>query len=70
MMTATSSLFSVGEAARLLGEPLHRLQFAIRTRRLVPSHRVGGRHVLNEGDLERARQLLSRKAPGGDNASQ
>jgi hypothetical protein len=68
MLTHTSSLFSVGEAARLLGEPLHRLQHVIRLRRLVPSHRVAGRFVLTEGDLERARQLLSRKPPGGDTA--
>jgi hypothetical protein len=69
MLTHTATLFSVGEAARLLGEPLHRLQFAIRTRRLVPSHRIGGRHVLTEGDLERARRLLARKAPQVDNVS-
>jgi DNA-binding transcriptional MerR regulator len=64
MSTHASTLFSAGEAARVLGEPLHRLQHLMRTRRLVPSHRIGGRYIFSEQDVERARQLLARKPSG------
>jgi hypothetical protein len=69
MLTHTSSLFSVGEAARLLGEPVHRLQHLVRSRRLVPGLRIAGRYVLNEAEVDRARQMLARKAPQVDNVS-
>jgi hypothetical protein len=64
MVTHDATLFSTGEAARLLGVALHRVEHLLRTRRLVPSLRIAGRYVLTEGDVERARQLLSRRAPG------
>jgi hypothetical protein len=66
MSKHASTLFSAGEAARVLGQPLHRLQHLMRTRKLVPSLRIAGRYVLTEGDVERARQMLARKPPGGD----
>jgi hypothetical protein len=69
MSTHASSLFSAGEAARVLGQPLHRLQHLMRTRKLVPSLRIAGRYVLNEAEVERARQMLARKAPQVDNVS-
>jgi hypothetical protein len=44
---------TVGEIANRLGEPLHRVQYVLRTRwQLRPACRVGNARVYNESDLQ------------------
>ena len=43
---------TVGEIARRLGEPIHRIEYIIRARNVEPASRAGNAHVFAEADLE------------------
>jgi hypothetical protein len=42
---------TVGVIARRLGEPLHRIEYVIRSRRLQPAGRAGNLRVFSESDI-------------------
>jgi hypothetical protein len=44
---------TVGEIARRLGQPVHRIEYVIRSRRLMPAGPAGNCRVLTEKDLAR-----------------
>ncbi len=62
---------SIGEGARQLGEPLHRVKYAIQKLRVEPVAKIGGRWLYRREDFDRvaaefeamdARRIASRKA--------
>jgi len=56
---------TVGEIARRLGQPVHRIEYVIRSRQLRPSGRAGNSRVFAEEDVARIsaelRQIDNRK---------
>lgn len=55
------ALLTVGEIARRLQEPVHRVEYMLRTRdQLRPVGRAGNVRVFNEADLEFIRSELRR----------
>jgi hypothetical protein len=51
---------SVGEIARRLGEPVHRIEYVLRTRNIRPSGMAGNCRVYAEEDIERVAAELRR----------
>jgi len=49
--TSTTTLPTVGEIARRLGESLHRIEYIIRSRRIQPSSRAGHIRIFAEADV-------------------
>ena len=62
MSERTSLLATVGEIARRLGEPTHRIQYIVRTRRIRAISRAGNLRVFSEGDVARIARELERMA--------
>ena len=60
MPTLPSPVPTVGEIARRLGVPVHRVEYVLRTRSIVPSGRAGNLRLFTEADVERIRQELDR----------
>ena len=52
MSDSTLALSTVGEIARQHKEPLHRVDYIIRTRGIQPSGRAGNVRVFAEADVE------------------
>jgi len=52
MRASVPSAATVGEIARRLGEPLHRIEYVIRTRGLKPEFRAGHAGIYSEGDVQ------------------
>jgi hypothetical protein len=50
----------VGEIARRLGKPIHRIEYVLRTRNLRPSGLAGNCRVYAEDDVERIAAELQR----------
>jgi hypothetical protein len=47
------NVLTVGDIANRLGEPLHRVEYVLRTRRqLRPQGRVGNARIYSESDLQ------------------
>jgi DNA-binding transcriptional MerR regulator len=61
-MPATSQVNvpTVGEIARRLGVPLHRIEYVVRARRIAPSGRAGNARVFTEADVARIASELRR----------
>ena len=51
---------TVGEIARRLGEPIHRIEYVIRSRDIQPSCRAGNVRVFSDADVELIASVLSR----------
>lgn len=52
-MHNVSTLPTVGEIARRTGYPIHRVEYAIRTRGIAPAGRAGNTRVFREDDVQR-----------------
>ena len=52
MSRATSPLPTVGEIARRLGAPLHRVEYLIRARNIQPRGWAGNARVFANGDID------------------
>lgn len=51
MQAAVPMELTVGEIARRIGCPLHRVEYVIRARRLRPKGRAGNARVFTEADV-------------------
>ncbi len=51
---------TVGEIARRLGEPVHRIEYVIRSRNILPSGRAGNVRVFTDLDIDRIGSELHR----------
>ena len=51
---------TVGEIARRLGEPVHRIEYVIRSRGIRPSGLAGVARVFTDSDVERIASELRR----------
>ena len=59
-MTVPESLLTVGEIARRLGQPLHRVEYVIRSRNILPAGWAGHARVFRDADLMRVASELER----------
>jgi hypothetical protein len=50
---------TVGEIARRLGQPVHRVEYVLRSRRIRPAGKAGNCRVFAEPDVERVRAALA-----------
>ena len=50
MSESTTLMPTVGEIARRLGVPVHRVQYVVRSRGISPACRAGNAHVFSEAD--------------------
>jgi hypothetical protein len=50
-MSEPETLLTVGEIARRLGQPLHRVEYVIRTRNIPPAGWAGHARVFHDADL-------------------
>ena len=60
MSVSAPSLPTVGEIARRLSQPLHRVEYIIRARDLRPVGRAGNARVFSEADVDFIRSELRR----------
>jgi hypothetical protein len=51
-------MLTVGEIARRLVQPVHRVEYVIRSRHLRPASRAGNCRVFTEEDVERIAAVL------------
>lgn len=51
---------TVGEIARRLGEPLHRIEYVIRSRQIQPAARAGNARIFTDADVDHIRSELRR----------
>ena len=51
MNASVFAMPTVGEIARRLGEPVHRIEYIIRARDIQPSSRAGNSRVFTESDV-------------------
>ncbi len=51
MQAAAPVLSTVGEIARRLGEPLHRIEYVIRSRNIQPAARAGNARIFSDSDV-------------------
>ena len=49
--TDATPLLTVGEIARRLQQPIHRIEYLIRTRKIVPTSVAGNARVFTEADV-------------------
>ena len=59
-MQGTVVMPTVGEIARRLGEPLHRIEYIVRARKIQPSGRAGNARVFTDADVEQIDNELRR----------
>jgi len=62
-MNTVESLLTVGEIARRLGLPVHRVEYVIRSRKIPPVSWAGHARVFHDADLDRIAAELQRMAP-------
>jgi len=60
MPDPTSNVPTVGEIARRLGVPVHRVEYVIRARAIAPCGRAGNARVFTEADVARIGAELRR----------
>jgi hypothetical protein len=67
-MTVTLRYFTVGRIAEHLNEPLHRVEYAIKSRGIAPQGIAGNARVFEEDQVERIgavlRQIDTRREGG------
>ena len=51
MSNCLTAVPTVGEIARRLGEPIHRVEYVIRSRDLQPSGRAGNCRIFTDADV-------------------
>lgn len=70
MRSSVPAAPTVGEIARRLGEPVHRIEYVIRTREIKPVSRAGHAGIYSEGDVQYIASELRRidEEKGGDHA--
>lgn len=51
---------TVGEIARRLGVPVHRVEYVLRARRIEPAGRAGNAYVYSDADVDRIASELRR----------
>jgi hypothetical protein len=59
-MTLSAQIVSLGEIARRLDVPIHRVEYVIRTRSVKPTLIAGGRHFYSEGSVQRIGSEIKR----------
>ena len=52
MQLSTPAVPTVGEIARRLNEPIHRIEYVIRPRRIQPASRAGNCRVFSDADVD------------------
>jgi hypothetical protein len=65
---AWKTIYTVGQIAERLNEPLHRVDYAIRTRGIEPSAQTGNARIFEEDAIERvaaALRQIDAKREGG-----
>lgn len=69
-MDITSQFASLGEIARRIDEPIHRVEYVIRTRKIAPLLVAGGRNFYSEAAVQRIASEIRRidEDRGGDHA--
>lgn len=60
MSTSIPIVPTVGEIARRLGVPLHRVEYIVRARNIRPSGRAGNARVFTEADVDHIASELRR----------
>jgi hypothetical protein len=50
---------TVGEIARRLGQPVHRIEYVVRSRQIAPAGRAGGLRIFTEDVVEQIAAVLS-----------
>ncbi|MCU0918697.1 MAG: hypothetical protein MUC88_29690 [Planctomycetes bacterium] len=60
---------TVGEIARRLGEPVHRVEYVIRSREIQPLSLAGNARVFAEGDVDRICSELRQIDEGKDHSA-
>ncbi len=51
MSDSVSTVPTVGEIARRIGEPIHRVEYIIKARDIQPTERAGNCRVFTDGDV-------------------
>jgi hypothetical protein len=51
-MSTARTLLTVGEMARLLGQPISRVEYLLRTRKVKPAGWAGNARVFEQADLD------------------
>jgi DNA-binding transcriptional MerR regulator len=59
-VSAPSPMPTVGEIARRLNEPVHRIEYVLRTRNIKPTGLAGNARVYTDDDVERIADELAR----------
>jgi hypothetical protein len=60
MSTFATAMPTIGEIARRLGEPHHRIEYVIRARRICPSSWAGNARIFSETAIEEIAMELKR----------
>lgn len=60
MSVQTAVVPTVGEIARRLGEPIHRIEYIIRARNIAPIVRAGNVRVFSDANVDRIASELRR----------
>ena len=60
MSATVPTVPTVGEIARRLDEPVHRIEYLIRSRNIQPSGRAGNVRVFTDADVQRIAAELRR----------
>ncbi len=60
MSTPTIELATVGAIAQRLNEPLHRIEYVIRSRRIEPVARAGNARIFSETQIQHIESELTR----------
>ena len=59
-VTEFKRLTTIGEVARRLNRPQHRVEYVVRARRLQPAKRAGNARVFSDADVQYIESELSR----------
>ena len=62
MTRSVPTVPTVGEIARRIDEPVHRVEYIIRSRNILPSGRAGNLRIFTDADVEQIATELRRIA--------
>lgn len=54
------NVITIGEIARRVGRPVHRVEYVIRTRRVTPLARAGNAMIYTDADVDYIASVLDR----------